>query len=77
MKGEWRKEPNSRGPPGLSINNKMAIREMSERKLELVFIDKEGNFYPIGEVNSAELAKGLKNISEEIATRLRLQKEQR
>ena len=53
------------------------MREMSERKLELVFMDKEGNSYPIGEVNSAELAKGLKSISEEIATRLRLQKEQR
>ncbi len=50
---------------------------MSDKKLELVFIDDEGNVYPITEVNSAELSSGLKNLSEEIATRLRLQKEQR
>jgi len=50
---------------------------MNDKKLELVFIDKEGKFYPITEVNSAELSNGLKSLSEEIATRLRLQKEQR
>jgi hypothetical protein len=47
------------------------------RNLELVFIDKEGKFYPLDEVNSAELAKGLEKISKEIETRLQLQKEQR
>ena len=47
------------------------------RNLELVFIDKEGKFYPLNEVNSAELAKGLEKISKEIAARLALQKEQR
>ncbi len=46
-------------------------------KLELVFVDKEGKFYPIDEVDSVELAKGLERISKETATRLRLQKEQR
>ena len=46
-------------------------------KLELVFVDKEGKFYPINEVDSAELAKGIERLSKEIATRLRLQKEQR
>jgi hypothetical protein len=50
---------------------------MSIRELELVFIDKEGNYYPIDDVESAELAKGLEKLSKEIATRLRLQKEQR
>ncbi len=50
---------------------------MSNRELELVFIDKEGNHHPIDSVESAELAKGLEKISKEIATRLRLQKEQR
>lgn len=40
-------------------------------------MDKDGKFYPTDEVDSAELAKGLKKISEEIETRLRLQKEQR
>ncbi len=48
------------------------------RNLEIVFLDKETKyFYSLVEVNSAELAKGLKEISQEIATRLLLQKEQR
>lgn len=47
------------------------------RNFELVFIDKEGKFYPLGEVDSAELARGLEKISKEIARRLQLQKEQR
>jgi hypothetical protein len=47
------------------------------RNLELAFVDKEGKFYPLNEVNSAELAKGLEKISKEIAARLALQKEQR
>jgi hypothetical protein len=50
---------------------------MTDKKLELVFIDKDGKFYPIDGVDSTELAKGLERISKEIATRLRLQKEQR
>ena len=50
---------------------------MSDSELELVFIDKKGNHYLIDDVESAELAKGLEKISKEIATRLRLQKEQR
>lgn len=50
---------------------------MVEKKLELVFMDKEGKFYPIDEVNSTELAKGLEKVSKEIAERLQLQKEQR
>ena len=47
------------------------------KNLELAFVDKEGKFYPLNEVNSAELAKGLEKISKEIAARLALQKEQR
>jgi hypothetical protein len=47
------------------------------RNLELVFIDKEGKFYSLAEVDSAELAKGIEKISKEIAKRLQLQKEQR
>ena len=50
---------------------------MVEKKLELVFIDKDGKFYPLDEVSSAELARGLEKISKEIAARLQLQKEQR
>ena len=50
---------------------------MSDKKLELVFIDKEGNYYSIDDVDSVVLAKGFEKISQEIATRLRLQKEQR
>ncbi len=40
-------------------------------------MDKDGKFYPLNEVNSAELAEGLEKISREIAKRLSLQKEQR
>lgn len=50
---------------------------MVEKKLELVFKDKEGKFYPLEEVDSAELAKGFEKISKEIVARLQLQKEQR
>jgi len=47
------------------------------RTLALVFVDKAGKFYPLDEVGSAEIAKALEVISKEIATRLRLQKEER
>lgn len=50
---------------------------MVNEKLEIAFVDKEGKVRPITEVGGVELANGLKVISEEIATRLRLQKEQR
>jgi hypothetical protein len=50
---------------------------MVNRKLELVFTDKDGKWYPLDEVNSAELADGLQKISKETAKRLLLQKEQR
>ncbi len=53
------------------------LKIMIDKKLELIFMDKEGKFYPIDEVNGVELAKGLEKLSQEIATRLRLQKEQR
>jgi hypothetical protein len=45
--------------------------------LEIAFVDKEGKYYSLDEVDSVELAKGLEKISKEIATRLKLQKEQR
>ena len=51
--------------------------KMANRKLELVFIDKDGKWYPIDEVNREELADGLGKISKEIAKRLQLTKEQR
>ncbi len=47
------------------------------RNFELAFIDKEGKFYPLAEVDSSELARGLEKISKETARRLQLQKEQR
>ena len=53
------------------------MKHLVEKKLELGFMDKEGKFYPIAEVSSAELARGLEKISKEIAARLQLQKEQR
>ena len=48
-----------------------------DRNFELAFIDKEGKFSSLAEVDSAELARGLEKISREIAKRLQLQKEQR
>ncbi len=50
---------------------------MVTRKLEIVFMDKDGKFYQLNAVNSAELAEGLEKISKETAKRLLLQKEQR
>jgi len=50
---------------------------MVNKKLELIFIDEDGKFYSIDAVDSIALAEGLETISKEIATRLRLQKEQR
>jgi hypothetical protein len=50
---------------------------MRQRKLELVFIDKDAKWYPLDEVNSEELAEGLQKLSKETAKRLLLQKEQR
>ena len=55
--------------------NKVEI--MVNRKLELVFIDKEGKWYPLDEVDREELALGLEKISKEAAKRLQLLKEQR
>jgi hypothetical protein len=40
-------------------------------------MDKNGKFYPLDEVNSAELAEGLEKISKETAKRLLMQKDQR
>ena len=50
---------------------------VTNRKLELVFVDKDGKFYPLDEVNRSELAEGFEKISKEISKRLLLQKEQR
>ena len=50
---------------------------MVGKKLELVFIDKEGKGYPLDEVSREELANGLEKISKETAKRLLLMKEQR
>jgi hypothetical protein len=50
---------------------------MGARKLELIFVDKDGEWYPLDEVNSVELAEGLEKITKETAKRLLLQKQQR
>jgi hypothetical protein len=50
---------------------------MAKRKLELVFVDKDGKWYPLDEVNREELAEGLERISKEAAKRLQLMKDQR
>ena len=50
---------------------------MVKRKLELVFVDKNGKWYPLDEVTREELAEGLERMSKEVAKRLQLLKEQR
>jgi hypothetical protein len=50
---------------------------MVNKKLELVFIDKEGQWYPLDEVDREDLATGLEKLSKEVAKRLQLLKEQR
>jgi len=50
---------------------------MVDRKLQIIFTDKNGKWYPPDEVTSAELACGLEEISKEIAKRLQLKREQR
>ena len=50
---------------------------MVKKKLELVFVDKDGKWYPLDEVNRKDLAEGLEKISKEVAKRLQLLKEQR
>ena len=50
---------------------------MEKRKLDLVFIDKNGKVYPIDDVSRAELAEGLEKITKETAKRLLLLREQR
>jgi hypothetical protein len=50
---------------------------MVKKNLELVFINENGQWYPIDEVNREELAEGFERISREITKRLSLQKEQR
>jgi hypothetical protein len=46
-------------------------------KLEIVFIDKDGKWYPIDEVNREALAEGFEKVSKEVAKRLQLLKDQR
>jgi hypothetical protein len=53
------------------------VKIMVNKKLELVFIDKEGKWYPLDEVDREELAIGLEKISKEVAKRLQLVKDQR
>ena len=57
--------------------NSLEVKHLVTRKLEIVFMNRDGKFYPLDEVNSAELAQGLEKISKETAKRLSLQKEQR
>ena len=51
--------------------------KVAKKNLDLVFIDKEGRWYPLDEVDHEDLAAGLEKISKEVAKRLQLVKEQR
>jgi hypothetical protein len=46
-------------------------------KLEIVFIDKDGKWYPLDEVDREDLAEGLEKVSKEVAKRLQMVKDQR
>jgi hypothetical protein len=46
-------------------------------KLEIVFMGKEGKWYPIDEVDREDLVEGLEKVSKEVAKRLQLLKDQR
>ena len=50
---------------------------MVNKNLEIVFIDKNGKWYPTDEVDGENLALGLEKLSKEVAKRLQLLKEQR
>jgi hypothetical protein len=68
---------NFRNNERLISQKKNKVKIMVKRKLELVFIDAEGKWYPLDEVEQEELAQGLEKISKEVAKRLQLLKEQR
>ncbi len=53
------------------------MRKVDNKKLEIVFTDKEGKWYPLDEVDHETLAEGLRKVSAEVAKRLQLQKDQR
>jgi len=50
---------------------------MKNKKLNIVFTDNEGTWFPLDEVDHETLAAGLKKVTEEVSKRLQLQKEQR
>lgn len=50
---------------------------MNGKELKIVFIDDKGQWYPLDEVDQATLAEGLRKVTEEVAKRLQLLKEQR
>jgi hypothetical protein len=53
------------------------VKKVENKKLEIVFTDKAGKWYPLDEVDHETLAEGLRKVTEEVAKRLQLQKEQR
>ena len=59
------------------INTVKIMINKKVKKLEIVFIDKEGKWYPIDEVDEKDLAEGLDKVSKEVAKRLQLLKEER
>jgi hypothetical protein len=59
------------------VNKVEIMVNKKARKLEIVFIDKEGKWYPLDEVDQKDLAEGLDKVSKEVAKRLQLLKEQR
>jgi hypothetical protein len=50
---------------------------MANGKLELVFVDKEGKWYPLDEVDREDLAAGLEKKTKKIGKRLQFLKEKK
>ena len=61
----------------LARNKVKIMVDKKNGKLEIVFIDKEGKWFPIDEVDQKDLADGLEKVSKEVAKRLQLLKDQR
>jgi len=64
-------------PSNITVSYIYLVMKMVNKNLELVFIDKQGKWYPLDEVKHEDLAAGLEKISKEVAKRLQLVREQR
>jgi hypothetical protein len=50
---------------------------LENKKIEIVFIDKEGKGYPLDEVDHNMLGDGLRKVTDEVAKRLQMKRDLR